>query len=387
MPDSYIQLPIETEPDALAQLAFDTLISRWPDWEPHDGQLDTWMITAIAQMAAELRDVASDVPTSIFKFFGGLVGVTPLTAVAATATATIHVVDAAGYTVPAGSIVAVPDAAGVLQAFQIIDDIVIGSGTTSLAAVPISAVTAGADASGVGGAGVIMELVTMPSFVTSVVMEVASSNGIDDEDPDVYLDRLTAELALQAPRPILAEDFAAFARNTAGVWRAAAIDGYDAVAATFNNARTVTVALMGSDGNPVSSGVKSATLSALQAQREANFLVYTIDPTYTTIDVQFTVTAFPNVDKTELNANIVQAINDFLNPLNWGAPETSSRSWSQSTTVRINDLIGVVYRVSGVKDVTSVTQRTGAGSYAASDIALTGAAPATRPGAISGTVN
>lgn len=230
MPD-YISLPIETEPDDLAQEAFDYLTSKVPTWSPSDAQLDTWLISALARQAAELRDVASDVPTSIFRYFGAtLMGIQPQTAQPAVINATINVKDSAGYTIPAGYVAGVRDSGGVLFGFQTTQDVVIPSGAiaTPAGAVTLTCTTDGADGNGLGAPGWPMELITATNAVTSVVMFISSSSGgQDDEDDDAYLSRLRGELALQAPRPITPPDFAAFALNVAGVGRAVAVDGYD----------------------------------------------------------------------------------------------------------------------------------------------------------------
>lgn len=391
MPNQYITLPITTEPDALAQIAFDYLTTKFPGWAPSDGQLDTWLISALARQAAELTDVASDVPLSIFRYFGAdLMNLPPLDAVAASVPTTWVVRDNAGYTIPAGTIAGIRDTAGILHAFAITADVVIpaGSASTTAGSVLLTATIPGADSTGLGANGVAMELVTSLDYVTSVTMTAMTSGGQDAEDDTTYLNRLTAELALQAPRPILPNDFAVFARNTAGVARALALDGYDAVLLTNGNARTVTVAIVDSSGNPVSSAIKAAVLTSLQAQREVNFLVYVIDPTYTTIDVQWDVNAYPGWDAGDITSRVNAAIAAYLSPATWGLPPFGDvNEWVQQSTVKINDLIVVVGRQDGVKDVNSVTIRTGVNPYAAADIALTGAAPLTEPGVQTGTVH
>lgn len=63
----YIEIPIETDPAVLEQEAFDFMQTAFPDWVPNDGNLDTILIEAMARMVAEARDVASAVPTDIFR--------------------------------------------------------------------------------------------------------------------------------------------------------------------------------------------------------------------------------------------------------------------------------------------------------------------------------
>jgi hypothetical protein len=230
MADSYVSVPIQTEPDDLAQLSFDFMTDKYPAWIPHDAQLDTAIIGAVAQQAAELRDVASDVSDSIYRYLGAnLLNVMPLNAVPATVTGTINVKDNAGYTIPAGYTIGLRDSGGVLYGFQTTVDITIAAGATATTTggVVFTAITPGVDSNGLGGVSAPAELITALDAVTSVTVTALSVGGQDDEDDEDYLNRLKADLKLQAPRPIIATDFAAFALNTAGVKRALALDGFD----------------------------------------------------------------------------------------------------------------------------------------------------------------
>jgi uncharacterized phage protein gp47/JayE len=391
MADVFVSIPIETEPDALAQDSFDYMEEKVPGWTPSDGQLDTWLISALARQAAELRDVAADVPAAIFRYFGArLMNILPLDATPATASATINVRDTNGYTIPAGYVVGIRDASGVLYGFQTTQDTVIpaGSASTAAGAVVFTAVDMGADPNNLGGPGVQMELITAVDEVTSVVMTTTATGGTDPEEDDDYLNRLTLDLSLQAPRPILPSDFSAFALNTAGVGRALAIDGYNPVGGTNNNARMVYVVLVDVNGDPVSTAIKNAVQADLVSRREVNFVVNVGDPTYTTVDVDFVVTAYQGWDIPSVNAAVVAAIQAALNPADWGRPPGEvGNQWYNDTTVRILDMAAVIGAVPGVKDINSITMRTGAAAYAAADVALAGVAPLPRPGAVAGTVN
>lgn len=376
----YVSVPIETNPNALAQLAFVRLQQRFPDWTPQDAQLATWVISVIALQAAEVRDVASDVPAAIFRYFGkSLLNLPPIDAAPAATSVTVTMKDNAGYTLPAGSLVAgLRDPNGILRGFQNTIDIVIPPGNTATPAggVSLTALEEGADASGLGNNGSILELVTSLERVASVVATVTSSGGTDVESDDNYLIRLAADLQLQAPRPILPRDFAIFAKNISGVGRALALDGYDAVAATSNNARTITVAVADVNGLSVAGSVKTAVQAYLQASREVNFLVYVIDPSYTTIDVQWDVTMWPGYVDATVRANISAKLQAYLNPNRWGQPPFGSvDEWLQSAIVKVNDVLVTIGNADGVKDVNSCLIRTGAGAYAYADIALSGPAP------------
>lgn len=388
MPSQYITIPFITDPDDLADVAFAYLQARYPNWEPHDGQLDTWLISALARQAAEVRDVASDVPVSIFRYFGAsLIGLPPQDAVPAGVPVTVTAVDSAGYTIPSGSLVAgLRDANGTLQGFSNVNDIVIPALSSSVAAT-LTAIEPGLDSSGLGGIGAALELISALAAVSTVVATATSSGGLDAETDDDYLDRLAADLALQAPRPILPNDFAALARNIAGVGRVLAIDGYDAVALTSGNARTVTVALTDPSGNAVGSLIKTAVQTYLQAYREVNFLVYVIDPTYTVIDVTWDVDAWPGFSSATVQASVAASLAALFNPLNWGNPPFGDKNtWILQSTVKIDNVIAAI-KVPEVKNVNSVTMRTGVAGYAATDIVMSGPAPLPLAGASVGTVH
>jgi uncharacterized phage protein gp47/JayE len=391
MADAFVSIPIETEPDVLAQESFDYMEDKVPGWVPSDGQLDVWLISALARQAAELRDVAADVPAAIFRYFGArIMSILPNDPTPATASVTVAVRDTAGYTIPAGYVVGIRDAGGVLYGFQTTQDTVIPAGASASAAggVVVTAVDMGAGPNGLGGPGVQMELITAVDEVTSVTMTTTATGGTDAEEDDDYLNRLTRDLALQAPRPILPSDFAAFALNTPGVGRAVAIDGYNPANGSAGNARMVYVVLTDINGDPVSAGTKAAVAADLAARREVNFIVNVGDPIYTTIDVAFVVTAYQGWDIPSVNAAVVAALQEALSPVDWGRPPGELGSqWFNDPTVRMLDLAGAIGKVEGVKDINSITLRTGAAAYAAADIALPGAAPLPRPGTIAGTVN
>lgn len=388
MPSEFIQVVIPSDADALAQLSFDKMGQFFETWEPSDGQLDSSIISAISPIAADLAETASSVPASIFRYFGAsLANIPPLADTYAQVLATVTVDNVTGYTFPAGSIVVgIRDSAGILRGFQNSLPIVIPSGSTSIAGQLFVATEIGADSNALGGASTTMELQTANAHITSVVTASATQGGADAEDDDVYLARLAEELTLQAPRPIIPSDFAIFSKNIAGVGRALAIDGYDAVALTSGNARTITVAVADVNGLVVGSTIKAAVQAALQAAREVNFLVYVIDPTYTTIDVTWNVKAYPGFTSQGVTDNVNAALQSFLNPATWGSSPYTLDDWLQQTVVAINDLKVVIGNADGVRSVNSVTIRTGAGSYAATDITMTGAAPLPLAGASVGTV-
>lgn len=378
----YLDVPIETDPDTLADGAFSYIQTFFPGWVPNAGNLETILVEAMAQMVAEARTVASAVPTSIYRYFGGnIVGLLPLEDAPAYAQSTWTAINNSGYTIEAGTFVGLRSAGDVLVPFEVLSDVVIPPGSTATAAgaVTLKAVEPGIDGNALPGPG---ELIDSVSWVASVVLTAPSSGGVTAEEDSVYLGRLTEQLQLLAPRPIIPSDFASLAKNIAGVSRAVAIDGYNPSNSTFNNERMVAIAAIDSAGNAVSPGVKSQIDAYLQSEREVNFIVSVFDPTYTTIDITTTFKAVPGYAPATVAADVSAALAKFLSPALWGT-SADVGAWLNSTIVRYLEIATTINNVLGVDYITALTFRVSGGSMATTDITLTGAAPLPRPGVIS----
>jgi hypothetical protein len=377
----YIEPPITTEPDDLAEEAFAYLEDAIPGWLPAPGNLETWLVEANAQLAGELMDVASAVPTSIFRYYGEtILGLPPNEAQSATGTTTWTANDAAGYTIEAGTLVGIAAAGDELLPFEVQSDTVIAPGTTTATGVIVVAVDAGANANGLTTAP---EVIDPLDWVASVALAGATAGGVDEESDADYLNRLHELLGLLAPRPILPNDFAVLARTVAGVGRSTAIDLYNpGPPVTTNVPRCVTVVVAGDDGNPAGAGVKANVDALLQSLREVNFLVFVIDPTYTAIAVTFTFTTYPAYSAATVEATAEAAVANYLSPANFGRPPYGDDPgvWIADTKVRYLEVAEVINRVEGVWYVASLTVNGGT-----VDVALPGPGPLPTPGAINGT--
>jgi hypothetical protein len=341
----------------------------------------TWLVEANAQLAGELMDVASAVPTSIFRYYGEtILGLPPNEAQSATGTTTWTANDAAGYTIEAGTLVGIAAAGDELLPFEVQSDTVIAPGTTTATGVIVVAVDAGANANGLTTAP---EVIDPLDWVASVALAGATAGGVDEESDADYLNRLHELLGLLAPRPILPNDFAVLARTVAGVGRSTAIDLYNpGPPVTTNVPRCVTVVVAGDDGNPAGAGVKANVDALLQSLREVNFLVFVIDPTYTAIAVTFTFTTYPAYSAATVEATAEAAVANYLSPANFGRPPYGDDPgvWIADTKVRYLEVAEVINRVEGVWYVASLTVNGGT-----VDVALPGPGPLPTPGAINGT--
>jgi hypothetical protein len=221
-----IMLPVETDPDQLAEIAFEYMYSAFDGWTPADGNLETWLIRACARIVAEGRDVASEVPSSIMRWYGASVmRIAPIAASHATARATVTVRGGEGYTIPAGFEVLVRTAGDDGVTFVVTEPVTIPrTRTTTLdGEVTLRAVEPGVAGNGFTSTDSVEPLNAL-EFVETIRLHGLSDGGQDAEDDDAYLARLVDELQLAAPRPILTRDFAVLARRVPGVARALAIN-------------------------------------------------------------------------------------------------------------------------------------------------------------------
>lgn len=384
---SYVNIPIETDPDAIVELAFDKMEELSGGlWTPADGNLDVWILIACAHMAAEARDLASDVPTTIFRYLGSQIfGIQPLLGTNAVGTTTWVMRDGAGYIVPGGTVVGIRNADGDLVYFETISDAQVVGSTTTVVGVEIASIEETASANSLTGPTV--ELIDSLDYVAGITLTVATHGGEDDEDDDAYIDRLTRNMALLAPRPILPDDFAQMARNIAGVYRAVAIDGYNPVDGTFNNERMVAVTGIDSSGAAISALVKTAVGLYLEANREFNFVVNMIDPTFNDIDVTWAATAYPQYDSNDVRTRGNQALKDYLNALAWGLLDSGDAlDWINQTIIEEYELATVLNNVQGLNRVTGLTFAKTGNVLAQAPVNLTGVVPLPRAGAINGAV-
>jgi len=386
----YIPVTFETEPIDLAEDAFGYLESQIPGWLPSPGNLEAWLIEALALLAGELRALAALVPEAIFEYFGStIMGLPPYAATSASATTTWTAMDNAGYRVDAGTLLALtPPASLEGFAFQTVDTFTIPQGTTVITGVGIRAVQPGVAASGLTGT---VQALDPLDFISSITLEGATAGGTDAEDIDAYLDRLSDLLTLMAPRPILPADFALMVqRMIPGVARATAIDLYNASTGQTNQPRCVTVVVVGPDGNAVPAQTLADADALLQSEREVNFLAFVINPTYTSIDVTYAATCFPGFDPTDVRTRVNAELTNYLSPANWGVPpfgDTGTRSWINDTYVRWLEVAVVINNVDGVNYVTSLTIGPHGGTMGTTDVLMTGIGPLPRAGTITGTVS
>jgi hypothetical protein len=352
-------------------------------WEASDGHVETVLLEGNAEIASDVAYSMSGVGPEVFRYFGrSLVGITPVEATLATGTTLWTATDDSGRTIPDGTQLMAPNLIdGTPTPFRVVGDWTIEAGNTTLAAVPVEAVEEGADANGIE---VGADLIDPLDGILSVAFEAPTAGGTDRETDDAYRNRLSEELRLMTPRPILPRDFAVLAHRIGGVYRATAIDGLDPSDGSTNNERMVTVVAIDEAGQPISVDARAELEAYLESLREVNFIVHTIDPTYTTVDVEFEAVAWPGWDPAEVELDAEAAVAAYLDPVSFGRPPLigdEDADWVIDTDVRYLEVAEAINATPGLRYITMLEVNGGT-----ADVTLTGYAPLPEAGAITGTV-
>lgn len=251
------------------------------------------------------------------------------------------------------------------------------------ATAPIMAIDAGSTGSGLGATA---ELVS-PSLVwiDAVAVDGETVGGADGETVDEYVERFADETPTLSTKAILIRDFEALARRDLEVERALAIDNF-VPPSTTGVEGAVTVAVVSAAGTAVSSAARTRVETALQDDRVLNIDVHVIDPTFTPVDVAFTITVHAGYDTPSVLDEAEAAVTEFLSPARWGLPADGDQdAWIDEPAVVRLDLVGVLYDVPGVRHVTALTLGETGGALAAADLALDGPAALPQPVNVTGT--
>jgi Baseplate J-like protein len=389
MATAFVEVFGEADPAALEAEAIETLEVAIEGWEGAPGSPEVWLTKAFARIAATVFDLASIVSREAFKTFGEtIVGVPPILAAPATATSTWKVTDALGHKIPDGTLVSIAVSGDETQAFRTVGDVVIPpeSDESEAGEVLLEAVNAGEAASGLTATPVLLSSL---SFVNpgGITLTGATSGGVDAEDEDTYLSRLTEELQTLTLSAVIPRDYEILARRVAGVARATALDNYDADAEESEVPLVVTVAVVDADGEALSEGVKEGVQELLEGRSLSNVKTFVIDPSYTVVDVKAEVVVLPGYDQSTVLAAVEERLSTYLNPAHWGLPfgisdTGSSAGWVNETTLYRNELLSEIDRVAGVARVVDVELAEGEGELGTEDLVIEGPAALTQPGSL-----
>lgn len=370
-----VTTPIVVDSDAIAQVGYDTLAAFYPGWQPATGEADftTRFIQTFAAMVAENQTLATRAVYEIVEHLGRTLGLPPFAATYATASSTWSLNDTLGHTIPAGTQVALVADDGTPVTFYVQSDVTVPGGldVTEAGEVILVALQSGIGGSGITGNGTILDRL---AFADSLELVGQSTGGQDAEDIPAYLTRFDKFARLIGPRPILAPDHALFLQVffPTKVQRALAIDMYNADTEEDDIERCVTTIPIDSAGQPPNSGDQDEMKAALLAKRESTFLEFVIDPTYTTVDVDFVGVAESGYDPDGVRDQALEAVAFLVSPANHGVPKSGDQSvWENQPVLYFQDFVTALNNVQGFARYTTLTigVRRPVTAVAASDIA------------------
>lgn len=361
MSDIYVGPDLEVDETATLQTALDAFASLIPGWKPRTSSPEYGILAAAARLAVEERLSLIAATDAMWESYGERVLDFPRSpALSATAALVFTLTGAAvtpGFTVPAGTTAALTAPDGTVVSFSTDIDAIAATGatTTSASAMALTPGVVGNNLSGICDLDT-----TVPTqggiSVLSVAITTPSAGGSDEETTDSYKNRLVTRARLQSEVPIQPEDFAAIAMLNPSVARALAIDLYDPTANTYGHPDTNTVVLQGYDGGPVATQTLNDVDADLQARREVGWVSNTMQVTVVPLAFAVTVTKRTGAADVDVTAAVDAAVKAWANPLTWGAPtRPTDPAWRIVDKVRLNDLLGAVYKADGVAFVESAT--------------------------------
>lgn len=359
MPDQYIDIPIEFDETAFYNQAVVRIQDDFPEWEPITGSLVDILLKSCATMAAVSGEIASGVPFDIFKAFLNWAGQPALEATAATVTVRFTAVDNIGHTVPEFTPVGLssessPQPVG----FQTITDAVIPQGQTYVDAITYATVP-GTQGNDLNQVFRVDQLGYIQNVTLSPVNNV-SFGGVDAETDPEFVTRGAQELETWTETPILGRDFALLARKINGVYRCGYIDNYNPADNTYNNDKMVTLCPIDVNGDTVTAAQQQQVSDFMESLREINFVCNVMTPTYSTFDVSVTVHIQDQSQAaaTAAQADVTNAVSEYLNKANWGKPTTQvgeNPVWINTPIVRYSKVMTVIESLGSIDYAENLT--------------------------------
>lgn len=380
---TYIEPDIGDDEATILTDIIDRLEAAFPGWLPVRGGLIYISASGIAFVLAEFYAVLRLMGRSIFRVYGREVAqfapteASPSTATSTWTSATLS------FTVDAGTLVGIDDGAGGLIPAEVVDDV----STTDGSAEGVELITqeTGERTAGLTGPVVVLDAL---GYDPTVVLDAATVGGQDEEQDEAYLSRLSERLQLSSDDVILGEDAAILARQTTGVYRALAVDNYNADTDDDDAAGHITVATQAADGGAVDAGVNTAVQAAIEAATVLGLTVHVVDVEQEAVKVDYEGVAYSGYDPGDVEFRVDAAIAAYLASAGWGRlPFEDERSWQSEPTVRYLEVAQAINQVEGFHYLTSLEIALQAGTLGTSNVTL-GAEPwvVAEPGTITGTV-
>lgn len=363
----YVDLRVyDKDPTDILNTALEELKSFWPDWTPNETNTEVVLLQALALAVSESVFAINRLPNAIIVALLKLYGIDRDAGAFATCMIQFDAVNGMGYTIPAGTRIALPQQQGFGSlVMETMNGLAIPQGTTS-GTVSARATTVTDAANGVPPA-TRFEVLDNLYFINSAVNTTMIVGGRTEESDKDWFDRGVQRFGRLTDTLVVPRHFELAAVENPMVNRARALDSYNSDAgsgAVGDHPGHLTMALYG-DSSPLSASERQAVIDSFIDRKFAPLILHTVDPIVTTVNVNVTVK--PNTGFT--SARVVDAVSEALRNF------MNTDTWQWKGTVFVNEIIGVVSELPEVDYVTQLTQP-------AANVILTGAAPLVTLGTI-----
>jgi Baseplate J-like protein len=317
-----------------------------PDWTPREANVEVLLIEAMALEMSEGIAAINRLPGALLETLLRFLRVTKDYGAAPIATAAVTCADLLGHTIPGGTRFYVPTADGTGAVVMLVEapgiTIPVGSSTGVVSLIG----DVYTDAANGVPAGTLVTPLSPLAFLESATLATPVADGRSPETDAVWRDRGVNRLSRLSEALVLPRHFQAAALEHPGVARAVVVDNTDpGTSGVGDDPGHVTVAVLGDGGALLSTGAKTEVQADLQEDSHSALTVHVTDVAISTVTLSVAVHLSDSTDPTAVTTAVRQAIIAYLNPL----------TWDGGTTVRRNELIALVDRVSGVDYVSSVT--------------------------------
>jgi hypothetical protein len=376
-----LDLPVD-ERDAIDELIA-AFTARFPGIQLAEGHPVEALLEVVGFADAQNARTGQVIWAAATDAFGRkIVGIDRIDGAPAQMQSTWTVRDTAGYTIPAGQVVAIYPVTGTdLAVFRPATDIIVDPGQTTATDVTLVADEIGTNRNGLPAGP--LRLGVNDARIFSVVSTSTSIGGVDPETDRVWLNRLADEFQMPLRNPVLAEGFATAARRIPEVHRARVLGRFNGATSTPNTPGHVTVVAVNADGQPISPAAVDVLAEELGGTDNhiAGFTLHLPEPSYNDVTVDFTGIAADGFLPADVREAGIAVLNDRLATGRFAGGGTLAPRWDPIDTIAINDLIGALYSIPGMLRVLTVTI-----NGDADDFTMIGVAPLPVPIAITGTV-
>lgn len=352
---SYVDLRLF---DVTDQEVVDTALAaaraNLPGWIPREGNTEVLIMESLALEIAEAIVAINRLPGAVVAAILLLAGVDRDYGAAPITSATFTLGDTLGHTIPGGTrLYLVLDDSSTVTFLVEPPGLVVPPGSAT-GTVSIIADTNTGQANGVQAGTQLVPADPLP-FIESVELAGAVADGRDPETDEQWRDRGVARLSRLSDALVLPRHFEAAALERAEVERAVAIDLYDPLQLgdPGDHPGHITVAVLGENGAALSTEAKDGIEQSLEASAVAILDVHVVDVVVDTVPVATQVHPLPGYTEAAVTEAVQDAVAAYIDPLTW--------TWGG--VIRLNEMISLIDRVTGVDYVVTVTIDGNASNY------------------------